>query len=450
MPDLSRVREILKSGRAPAGSVPAAAGAAPAGTTIDHEAVAARLGGALCENEAGRYVQVRSRLDAQQIYGDAPVAAYDTLDAEGLRVLGGTSELPGGDGPVLFVDLETTGLSGGAGTVAFLVGVGFFGGGHFHVNQYVLTSLGAERALLAAVGEAIRASRALVSFNGKSFDVPVMETRWAMHRMAMPWADLQHVDLLHPARRLWRRHDCRLTALEAEILRIARAGDVPGSEIPARYVGYLRLGDAAPLLPVLEHNQLDLMSLAALTGLGCRLVARGAQGATGADQCVALGGLYERAGRIADAVDCYRAVAESEAADVPRAEALYRLALRLRRSRQYEAAAGRWEQILRLQEAPARIARDAVEALAIHHEHRGRDLARATAFARRALQGEEDPKRRDAVRHRLARLDRKQSGFFASGLRPEPPRGPRGAAPAAAATSEVEEQRLVGVGPHEL
>ena len=271
----------------------------------------------------------------------------------------------------------------------FLIGVGFFDDGDFHVHQYVLPSLGAERAQLMAAGEVIRAARTLVTFNGKSFDVPVMETRWAMHRMSLPWANLPHVDLLPPARRLWRRRECRLTALEEDVLGLARAGDVPGAEIPSRYVGYLRRGDPAPLVPVLEHNRLDLLSLAALTARGCRLVAEGVARASGAAQCLALGGLYERAGRINDALECYRHAAgrasDDDDDDDIRADALSRLARRSRRTRQYGAAARDWARILELPAAPARIVQEAVEALAIHHEHRVRDFTRASAFAQRAL-----------------------------------------------------------------
>ncbi len=295
----------------------------------------------------------------------------------------------------------------------------------------MLASLGAERAQLMAAGEVIRASRTLVTFNGKSFDVPVMETRWAMHRMSLPWANLPHVDLLPPARRLWRRRDCRLTALEKDVLGLIRDGDLPGAEIPSRYVGYLRRGDPAPLVPVLEHNRLDLVSLAALTARGCRLVAEGVARAAGVDQCLALGGLYERAGRINDALECYRHAADGRASDDTRADALCRLARRSRRTRQYEAAARDWARILALPAAPARIVREAVEALAIHHEHRVRDFTRASAFARCALNldmtltlnGEVDSRRRAAARHRLARLDRKQlaTAGIERGTRVAPP-----------------------------
>jgi uncharacterized protein len=112
---------------------------------------------------------------------------------------------PGTPAKTVFLDLETTGLSGGAGTLAFLVGCGWFDLGAFQVRQFLLTSYAAERALLAAVADFFGGCDLIVTYNGKTFDVPVMETRWAFHRIPMPLDETPHFDMLHPARRLWRR-----------------------------------------------------------------------------------------------------------------------------------------------------------------------------------------------------------------------------------------------------
>ena len=172
----------------------------------------------------------------------------------------------------IFIDLETTGLSGGAGTVAFLVGCGYFDLGAFQVRQFLLTSFAAERALLAAVADFFDGADLIVTYNGKTFDVPVMETRWLFHRLQMPLDEVPHFDMLHPARRLWRTRGgaagdvegCRLTTLERALFNVTRVGDVPGLEIPARFFRFVRSGDPRPLEPVLEHNRLDLVSLAAV------------------------------------------------------------------------------------------------------------------------------------------------------------------------------------------
>jgi uncharacterized protein YprB with RNaseH-like and TPR domain len=132
---------------------------------------------------------------------------------------------------LLFLDLETTGLAGGAGTYAFLVGCGWFDGATFRLRQFFLSNFGAERALLESVAELAAGTACVVTYNGKSFDLPLMETRFVLQRMPTPFADMPHVDMLHPARRLWREDDveCRLTNLERTLCGREREGDVPGS-----------------------------------------------------------------------------------------------------------------------------------------------------------------------------------------------------------------------------
>src|SRR6187549_811428 len=166
-------------------------------------------------------------------------------------------------GRLLFVDLETTGIAGGAGSYAFLVGCARFDRGRFHVRQFLLSSFASERALLEAVREVASDVDAVVTYNGKSFDLPLIETRYSLNRLTTPFADMPHVDMLQHARRLWHgdNEGHRLSSLETSLLGHEREGDVPGFEIPARYFRYVHTGDARPLGAVLEHNRLDLLSL---------------------------------------------------------------------------------------------------------------------------------------------------------------------------------------------
>src|ERR1051325_2645443 len=161
--------------------------------------------------------------------------------------------------PFVFFDLETTGLSGGAGTLAFLVGCGWVDEeGGFTPRQYRLARYSAERAMLASVAEELARAGAIVSFNGKSFDAPLLETRYLFHRIEWDRSQRPHIDVLHPARRFWKEDDCSLVVLEQQILGSWREDDVSGFEIPERYFRFVRSGDASPLAGGLEHNRRDL------------------------------------------------------------------------------------------------------------------------------------------------------------------------------------------------
>ena len=163
------------------------------------------LGGQVVANRFGRALVIDRRYESDRFHGSRRVGDCAFDDNQILRLLDPALPPPDGTGErILFVDLETTGLSGGAGTVAFLVGVGWFDLGAFQVRQFLLTSYASERALLCAVAECFDAAALLVTYNGKTFDVPVMETRWMFHRMRMPLESVRHFDMLHPARRLWR------------------------------------------------------------------------------------------------------------------------------------------------------------------------------------------------------------------------------------------------------
>lgn len=310
-------------------------------------------------------------------------------------------------GNLLFIDLETTGLAGGAGSYAFLVGCGWFGQGRFHVRQFLLSSFASERALLNALSEVAATLDAVVTYNGKSFDLPLIETRYALNRLTTPFAEMPHVDMLHHARRFWHGHDegHRLCSLESSLLGHERQGDVPGFEIPSRYFHFVRTGDARPLDAVLEHNRRDLLSLALLTARAAQLLDEGVTAASTAREALAVGRLYERSGMTSDALACYARA--SDMGPGVCADALYAHAVLLRRTRRYAAAADVWQRLLDIGDCPPRLEREAAEALAVHHEHRLRSLLSARSLAMRSLQFDVTVTRREAIEHRLARLDRK-------------------------------------------
>jgi len=166
---------------------------------------------------------------------------------------------------IAFIDTETTSLAGGTGTYTFLIGVGRFSGDSFVVNQYFMEDYTEEEALIEAVSDDLRAAEALASYNGKCFDVPLMEARWRVNRRPPRFPQL-HLDLLHPSRRLWKLRcgSCRLGNMEREILNIMRVSDVNSALIPQIYFDFLRGVNRERMLPVLDHHAQDILSLGAL------------------------------------------------------------------------------------------------------------------------------------------------------------------------------------------
>ena len=414
------------------------------GLALDINRVSDLLGGRPVSTPFGECLVVDRRFESDRRHGDIRIgdcelragaglamldpglatAARPTMRMEGERAGAAADPLS----RAIFMDLETTGLSGGAGTVAFLVGLGFFDLGAFQVRQFLLTSHGAERALLAAVADSFERADLIVTYNGKTFDVPVMETRWIFHRMDLPLEGIPHFDMLHPARRLWKLRAstpgeldegcCRLSTLERTLFGVRRVGDVPGMEIPRRFFQFLRTGDPRPLEPVLEHNRLDLVSLAAVTARAIRMAEQGVAACRDSAEALALGRVYERAEDSTRAEGCYRRAASSADVEV-RGEALYRLALRCRRDRRFDEAAVLWRELLgclesrRARRTPTleALRQFAAEALAVHNEHRARDYVAARELAMFALDETSDAagRRHEGLRHRLARLERKIS-----------------------------------------
>jgi tetratricopeptide (TPR) repeat protein len=313
---------------------------------------------------------------------------------------------------LVYFDLETTGLSGGAGMLAFLAGVGEWTPAGFRTTQFLLPSFAAERALLHALNAYLGDDAVLVTYNGRTFDVPVMELRGEMQRVPQVVCDVPHLDMLHAARRLWRMSEegdrsCKLTHLEESVLGVGRVGDVGGFEIPARFFQFVRGGSAEVLEPVLMHNRLDLLSLAALTAHAQQLVRDGRDTPPSGATAFGLGALYERGGWIDPAIACFRAAAADhwQTRDLRRAAARS-LARLLRRQRRFAEAAEAWQQVLQLGGRP-QVLREAREALAIHHEHRGGQLEEARRHAEAgAAQAIGRGEREDFTR-RLARLERK-------------------------------------------
>lgn len=283
----------------------------------------------------------------------------------------------------VFLDTETTGLAGGSGTFAFLIGLGRISPGGFRVRQFFLREPSEERSVLHRISQELEQASAVVTYNGKAFDLPLLETRYRLLRRAVPTENMPHVDLLHACRRIWklRFESCKLTHLEERVLGHERAGDVPGFLIPSLYTNYLRFGEAQGLAPIFIHNALDILSLACLTYVVSKAFRDpGSMPARHAVECVGLGRWLMRAGRAEDALPLLRRAVDAAIPESLLARTLWDIFEIERRAGRFERARDAVEQIVGF---PNLLHDRALEALSVLYERRFKDIPCALRYARR-------------------------------------------------------------------
>ena len=316
----------------------------------------------------------------------------------------------------LFLDTETTGLAGGTGTYAFMVGIAWWDAGGLQVEQFFLRDLDEEHSLLLELSERMKKRPVLVTFNGKSFDWPLLETRYRMTRAVPAFSPKLHLDLLHPARQLWRLRlgSVRLKDLERHVLGRdgrsldwSRHDDIDSSLIPQMYFDYLRGGPAEPLVGIFRHNQMDLRGLAALAGKILALLdsGNGFANALNAEthdaiDVLGLSRLLRKRGHSTRARELYETalrfglprsverLAQRELAQLAKRELDYTRAISLWDAlRQAPTPSKRGESPLLAEDAQRALesAIDAAEQLAIYYEHRVKQPSRALDLIRAAI-----------------------------------------------------------------
>jgi uncharacterized protein YprB with RNaseH-like and TPR domain len=304
---------------------------------------------------------------------------------------------------LLFLDLETTGLSRSASTLAFITGLGSWQpagqGGGFEVQQILLHDPQQEGRTLELLAERLQRARLLVTFNGRAFDVPILRNRGVLNRVRLT-LDLPHLDLLPPCRRLFRPRlaNCRQVTLERSLIGFARQGDVPGSEAPRIYADFLRTGSAGELCGVLEHNCLDVALMAPILLLLARHAADPLHWGEDAEELLGAGLMHLQAGTAETGESCLCRALELGGTPATRRRLLVALARHLRRQGRVEEARKHWERYR--SEFPEH--NTGWVELAKYHEHVSRDLPRALDLARRAPRPH-----LDQLHHRLARLRRR-------------------------------------------
>jgi uncharacterized protein YprB with RNaseH-like and TPR domain len=423
-PARTGVSSALAGGAAPRGRAPDI----PEGATRLAEILEASIKG----NKFGEHLALRKWFS--EPVNDAPdLSAPDgELNLSALRLIA-----PGAAAEIadprewLFLDTETTGLAGGTGTYPFLVGIAWWDAGGLEVEQFFMRVYSEEHSLLEALAERMAERRVLVTFNGKSFDWPLLETRYRMTRAIRPPVPRAHLDFLHPARNLWRLRigSVRLAELELKVLGWNRGSDMTSSMIPQIYFEYLRGGPPEPLVPIFHHNQMDLRGLAALA---TRVLSLLGNPETHGHDGLELFGVSRICERRGDAIRARKLYAESIARDLPQETdraARSSLARLAKRDGDYDLARVLWEGML----GNSREGFEAYEQLAIYYEHRACKPHRAAELARKALLDLRNANRLGTIaagahrerrlrfEKRLARLERKAGRGLLEGLEPESP-----------------------------
>lgn len=361
------------------------------------------LSGEVVATALGEHFETEKIWERHRRHGNMDISSLYELPCDLLDSLSGGAIPSAHPLKWAFLDTETTGLAGGTGTYAFLVGVGSIEEQGFRLRQFFMRDFGEEPSLLARLSEYLARFDVLVTYNGKTYDQPLLETRYRMARSRHPFTRLEHLDLLFGARRLWklRLESCRLVDLERQILGVERQGDLPGEMIPYYYFEYLRTQQAFRLAPVFHHNALDILSLACLTAI-VPMAFRAPEEAPlrhGAD-FIGLARWLLAAGRREEALRLFRRAVDLGLPDSLLFRTLMDMAQEEKRAGR-EAAALAVFTDLAASRNPYRL--HALEELAKYYEHRERNYPMALDMTRAALALADTP----ALRHRKERIERR-------------------------------------------
>jgi uncharacterized protein YprB with RNaseH-like and TPR domain len=380
------------------------------------------LGGTAKKNQYGEYLSLHCWSGEPRQY---------TPNIQALRLL-----MPGAPEDVadpeqwLFLDTETTGLAGGSGTYAFLVGIAWWEGGGLEIEQFFLREYSEERSLLYALRERLTERPVLVTFNGKSFDWPLLETRYRMSRKISLPAPRAHLDFLHPARNLWRLRlgSVRLSELERHVLGWDRGADLLSDLIPRIYLDFVRGGPPERLIPVFHHNQMDLRGLAALSSRVLSLLSDAETEGQDGLELFGVSRICEGRGENRRARKLYEKSIASVLPVETDAFARRSLARLAKREGDFTVACELWKRAL----GNSRQGYEAYEQLAIYYEHEARHPEQARQMAQEALAelrranqtGNIAPGVYREIKarfdHRMARLERKSRRPLLDELGAEP------------------------------
>jgi len=345
-------------------------------------------------------------------YGKIPIAGGLKISGEVLALLSRDRSFADLDlSTALFLDLETTGLSGGVGVIPFLVGLGYFRDDRFRISQFFLGDLAEEERLIRELEQffAQLDFRSVVTFNGKAFDLPLLETRFILHRKVLPLSGLPHLDFLFSARSLWshKHESCRLYHLAQQVLEADREEDIPSAEIPHRYFEFLRTGEYSLIEPILYHNQEDLLSLLGVVISGAAVFSEEKEDepelAADAMDLFGAAKLLERTGESERSARFMRRALEGRLSEEIAVLAKMKLASHFKKNRDWAKAISLWQEMTPLNQPTC------YRELAIYYEHREGDYEKARQAAEGGLTAATGTSRslEKDFSHRLERLKHK-------------------------------------------
>ena len=335
-------------------------------------------------NDNGSCYVIENKYPSSYIHGGISLGDALAISEDLLATLGGADCKTLEADKLLYLDTETTGLSGGAGTLVFLAGVGFFEDGIFVVRQYFLRDYDEEAAMLTELKGLFEKYQGFVTFNGKAFDINLLESRFITNRIRTAIKDKPNVDLLYPSRKVWglKLESCRLGSLEENVLGEYRCDDIPGAMIPAVYFKYLDDRDATDIKRVIRHNEMDILSMVSLMVKLASMLQNPVKETDGGYELLGVGKIFEATGQTDSMLDCFEACTDSECYSV-KSQAVKRLGGLYKRKGEYDLALMHWK-AMEL-ENPGFETFHLVE-IAKYYEHKAKDIKTALEIVEKALQ----------------------------------------------------------------
>ena len=394
-------------------------------TPEDKDRIVKLVDGEVAQNRFGGFVLVRKKFDQSKLYQEIKLSSSWDINGEFLARIcssrkSGTKEacrIPFDLKEAVFIDCETTGLAGGVGTYAFLVGLGYLNQEEFWIEQYFMQDFHQEKAILSAVAERLGDFKFLVSFNGKCYDLPLLQNRFVINHIHFDPTGWVHLDLLFPCRRLWKRRigECSLSNIEQKILRVRREIDVPSYMVPQIYFDYLVTGKAESLIPVFYHNVYDILYLLKLFVL----IDQALKDFSLAEiedpiDLYSLGRIHQNLGNYRACAKCFKQALSEKLLPQWQLEIYISLAFVYKRTGYMEEAARIWQ---KLTEGDFPFSLFVHEELAKYYEHQRKDYLKALSFVEGAISqlgfhpslpfASVHQRRLNSLEYRKSRLERK-------------------------------------------